>query len=234
MDPRTMQGFLGTDARLLQDITLLIYIFLLIPSMLVGFSFARRHLFVPHHKYVMTSITLINWALIIYLMLTSYRLGVAPNVPQGLNEIVYLLPTVHLITGGLAQLIATVLVIRMWFENSLPRALRFEPIKPWMRLTLALWLITAILGIAIYVTWYIIKPWPATPPTGNGDQPVITATEDATPDSSNDVASTPEATEDAASAATPEATEDAAIAATPEATADVAAPEATPESTPAQ
>ena len=222
MDPRTMQGFLGTGAPLLQDLTVVGYIIFMIPAMLVGFSFARRHLFVPHHKYVMTSITLINWAIIIYLMLVSYRENVAHNVPQGLNQIVYLLPTVHLITGALAQLIATVLVIRMWFENVLPRALRFEPIKPWMRLTLALWLITAILGIGIYVTWYIIKPWPTTTGTG-GDQPAITATEEATPDVGSDTAATPEATSDVGSdtVVTPEATEEAvAPAATPEATPD--------------
>jgi zona occludens toxin (predicted ATPase) len=129
----------------------------------------------------------------------------------------------------LAQLIATILVIRMWFENSLPRALRFEPIKPWMRLTLALWLITAILGIAIYVTWYIIKPWPATTPSG--DVPAFTATEDATPDGAIGE-STPEATADAASDATPAATED--VIATPAATEDVAASAATSEATPDQ
>ncbi|MBX3085340.1 MAG: hypothetical protein KF716_27145 [Anaerolineae bacterium] len=206
MDPRTMQGFLGTGAPLLQDITVLGYIILMIPAMLIGFSFARRHLFVPHHKYVMTSITLVNWAIIIYLMLASYRENVSHNVPQGLNYAVYLLPTLHLITGGLAQLIATVLVIRMWFENSLPRALRFEPIKPWMRLTLALWLITALLGISIYVTWYVIKPWPATTTPNNGDTPSITATEEATPDSGT-IEATPEATpDDIAPSATEEAT----------------------------
>jgi uncharacterized membrane protein YozB (DUF420 family) len=235
MDPRTAQGFLGTGASLMADISLLGYIFLLVPAMLVGFSFARRHLFVPHHKATMTTITLVNWGIILYLMMNSYRQGVAPNVPQGLNYAVYLLPTVHLVTGGLAQLIATILVIRMWFENVLPPVLRFEPIKPWMRLTLGLWLVTAALGVSIYVTWYIIKPWPATTPATDGSTPAITATEDATPDGDS-VAATPAATEDAtpggsAATAAPAATEDATAA--PAATEDATAvPAATEDATP--
>jgi hypothetical protein len=64
------------------------------------------------------------------------------------------LPTIHLITGGLAQLMATYLVIRMWFEKSLPDWFKIKNIKLAMRTTLLLWLTTAVLGILIYLTWY--------------------------------------------------------------------------------
>jgi hypothetical protein len=46
------------------DRVLVAYVFLLIPLMLIGFGFARRKLFVPHHKLVMTIITIANWFLI--------------------------------------------------------------------------------------------------------------------------------------------------------------------------
>lgn len=62
---------------------LLIYIFLLVPAMLVGFGFARRKLFVPHHKLVMTSITAINWVLIAWVMVGSYAIS-PPAYPPGL------------------------------------------------------------------------------------------------------------------------------------------------------
>jgi uncharacterized membrane protein YozB (DUF420 family) len=154
MDPRNVAGFLGTGASLASDLSLLAYVLLLVPAMLVGFYFARRQWFTPHHKVTMTAITIVNWLIIFYLMLTTYfradGYGIGPFIPQKLGELRYLLPTVHLVTGALAQIIATILLIRMWGENILPRALRFEPIKPWMRLTLALWLITAALGVAIY------------------------------------------------------------------------------------
>src|SRR5215217_9583595 len=121
MDPRTpATGFLGTGASLASDIALLAYIFLIVPGMLMGFRFARRGKYAPHHKLTMTTITLFNWVLIFYLMAFSYSRTVAANVPQGLNQPFFLSPTIHLLTGLTAQIIGTVMVLRMWLENVLP------------------------------------------------------------------------------------------------------------------
>lgn len=221
MDLTQQPGILGTGAYLASDLALLLYIFMLVPAMLVGFSFARRHLFVPHHKFTMTAITIINWIIIIVLMLVTYRSAVAPNVPRELNRLPFLIPVLHGITGGLAQIIATVLVLRMWFEPSLPRVLRFEPIKPWMRLTLGLWLVTAVLGIAMYVTWNIAgqPPVPSADTTATQEPGVVEPTGE------------PEPTGEVEEAPSVESTPDAAVESTPEAGADV---EATVEVTPAQ
>jgi plastocyanin/uncharacterized membrane protein YozB (DUF420 family) len=155
MDPRTAaSGFLGTGASLAADVALLGYIFLIAPGMLIGFVFARRRQFVPRHKLTMTIITLVNWVFILYLMAVSYSRRVAPDIPQSLNQPFFLSPTVHLLLGGTAQLLATILVLRMWLGSILPARLRFEPIKPWMRLTLGLWLATATLGVVTYLVWY--------------------------------------------------------------------------------
>lgn len=172
-------------------ITLIIYILLLAPAMIVGFVFARRKKFSPHHKFTMTGITIVNWILIVLLMAVSYGRFVAPFLPDYLSDIRGLLATIHLITGGLAQVIATYLVILMWtertrFEGILPRAVRIRRIKPVMRTTLALWLITVVLGIGIYLTWY------AAPPPADTTPPA--ATEEATVEASPE----PVATEAAA------------------------------------
>ena len=74
------QGFLGTGASLLADVTLLAYLLLIIPAMIVGFVFARRGMHRPHHKWTMTAITIVNWILIIFLMLAAYRFDVAGNI----------------------------------------------------------------------------------------------------------------------------------------------------------
>ncbi|HRF97330.1 MAG TPA: hypothetical protein PLZ51_19110, partial [Aggregatilineales bacterium] len=134
-------------------IVLLIYIFFLVPSMLMGFGFARRKLFRPHHKLVMTGITLTNWALIITVMIGSYGNNVAPYLSTGIEQPSLLLPTLHLITGATAQFLATYLVIMMWFEKSLPKWFVIHKIKTPMRLTLGLWLLTAVLGLGIYFVW---------------------------------------------------------------------------------
>jgi uncharacterized membrane protein YozB (DUF420 family) len=207
MDPRYQAGFLGTNAPLIADLSLLAYVLLIAPSMLIGFFFARRKMFEPHHKYMMTTITLINWVIIVFLMIVSYSRSVAPQIPEGLSQITVILPTIHLITGALAQLLATYLVARMWLP--LPAFLKIKKIKTPMRITLTLWLVTAALGVLIYVTWYM-----ASPVVASGDAPVATpeATPESTPESTPDVLSV-EATEESMIA--PVATEEAVIV-TPE------------------
>lgn len=215
-DLRLVAGFLGTGASRASDISLLAYVFLLVPGMIYGYVAARRQLFVPQHKYAMTFVTVLNWAIIAYLMGVSFS-GAVPYY-ENRDPSKLIIPLIHLITGGIAQILATVSLIRMWFEYRLPPLLRYEPIKPQMRLTLALWLITAALGIGIYITWYGVplQPRPETPaeqvPPGG------------TPEATQDANATPAATEDPNATPTPAATED------PNATP---APAATEEATPA-
>ncbi len=163
------QGFLGTGASFWADVTLLAYLLLIIPAMIVGFGFARRGLHRPHHKWIMTGITLVNWVLILFLMVAAYRFDVAANVVTQPSNTRYLLPTVHALFGIPAQLLATFVVLRMfWEDRQVARARRrgekdtsrywFRRAKPVMRLTLALWLITATLGVLSYLTRYDLIP----------------------------------------------------------------------------
>jgi len=155
MDLRSAPGFLGSNASLLADITLVVFILLLI-LMLLGFYFARRKMFAPYHKFTMTAIVVIIWIFIAFNMAVTYSL-IAKDPGFDIRQAAYLLPTIHLIVGGIAQIIGTILVLRMWLEKRLPKSLRFEPIKPWMRLTLTLWIINIVLGIGIYQMFY---GWP--------------------------------------------------------------------------
>lgn len=154
MDLRMQPGILGTEASLLSDLTLLAYIMLIVPGALLGYLFARRRRYEPHHKWTMTAITLVNWGLILFVMLAAYA-NAAAQITSDVEPPALLLPTLHLITGGMAQILATYLLIRMWFEDRLPERLKIQRIKAPMRATLGLWLITAVLGAAIYVTWYV-------------------------------------------------------------------------------
>jgi uncharacterized membrane protein YozB (DUF420 family) len=182
-------------------LTLLAYIFVLMPGMLLGFYFARRKMFQPYHKLTMTTVTIVNWVLILWLMVVSYAQGVLPNLPSRLVEPTFLLPTIHLITGAIAQFTATYLVILMWtertrFEKLLPY--RIKNIKTPMRVTLALWLTTIALGVAIYAVWYAS-------PSSNSDAQAISTEEPAATEDANAL-STEEAP--AATEAAPVATED--------------------------
>lgn len=178
MNLRTEPGILNTGASLLADLNLLAYVLILVPLMIVGFLYARRRMFEPQHKLIMTTITLLNWLLIIFVMMVSFTESVAPQIPDGLDDRIFLIPTIHLVTGGLAQLLATYLVIRMWFEKSLPGAFKVKNIKFYMRVTLSLWVVTAVLGILLYFTWYA----PIEAQASDGETPSPVATEEANSD----------------------------------------------------
>src|SRR5579859_4632729 len=134
------------------DLVLLAYVILIAPAMLLGFFFARRKMFEPYHKFTMTAITIVNWILILGVMLPTY-LTLLPDVPGNLRQPGYLVPTLHLIPGAIAQILATYLVIRMWFEKQLPEWFKVQNIKLVMRTTLTLWLLTAVLGV---LNWAVL------------------------------------------------------------------------------
>ncbi len=166
-------GFLGTGATFGADLNLLLFVLLLVPLMLIGFRYARRKQF-KNHKYVMTTVTLFNWVLIALIMAVSYNDNVRPGLPDHLNHAFFLDPTVHALVALTAQLSATYLVIRMWFEKSLPKRLLVLNFKPWMRLTLGLWLVAATLGVVTYAEWYLNdgKTPVSAPGTGGSAQPI--------------------------------------------------------------
>lgn len=222
-----MEGFLGTGASGLSDLTLLAYLFLLTPGMLLGFFFARRKMFVPHHKLTMTSVVVLNWVLIIILMFGSYGSGVAPYLAEYFSDPRVSLPTIHAITGGLGQLLATYLALRMWFEKVLPPWIMVKNIKLYMRITLGLWLVTVALGVVIYFTWYTspaqagddVTPAVTAEPASTDEPTVVILTPAATeevgePVATEEPAATEESEESAAtdSAGEPAATEEPAIA----------------------
>jgi uncharacterized membrane protein YozB (DUF420 family) len=174
MNLRAAPGLFNPNATPLADLTLVAYVLLLLPAMLLGFYFARRRKFSPNHKLTMTFVTLMNWLIILFVMAVSYGANVRPALPEGLAQPVYLIPTIHLGVGLLAQVLATYLLFRMWFEDELPGWLKVRRIKPFMRLTLVLWFTTVVLGAVLYFLWY--------PPTA------AAATPEATPAGTPDVA----------------------------------------------
>jgi uncharacterized membrane protein YozB (DUF420 family) len=199
------QGFLGTGASLLADLTLLAYVVLLVPGMIAGLMFARRGKFRPNHKYTMMTITTINWVLIIFLMLVAYTFDIAGNIGQKPTTARYLIPTIHGILGLVAQVLATYVIYRMLREESQVAAAKkrgeakekysrfyFTSAKYFMRTILTLWLITALLGIFNYLIRYDVLP------SYSGNQPAPAVTQE--PSSTQEVVTTE------APAVTPEAT----------------------------
>ncbi len=247
-------GFLGTGASLLADITLLAYVLLIVPGMIAGFVFARRGKHRPHHKRTMIIITVVNWLLIIFLMLFAYRYDVVGNIAAQPSNARYLMPTIHGILGLLAQVLATYVIFRMLREDSQVAAAKargekgqqlskywFKNAKTFMRLTIVLWLLTALLGVFNYLIRYDILP----SFTSNRGIPAVTlepaATSEVLPGITAEPATTvePGVTSEPATTAEPGVTAEPAATNTPKprptatrAPATTAEPGVTPEVTP--
>jgi hypothetical protein len=82
-------------------------------------------------------------------MLPSF-LTIAPDVPSNLAEPFFLVPTIHVIVGLLAQGVATYCLLAGL--KILPR--KIGMLRIWMWVAFVLWTIATLLGIGIYLIWY--------------------------------------------------------------------------------
>jgi len=149
-----MNGFLGAGATLRADINLVVQALMGL-ALLAGMFLARRRRF-RAHKYCQASVMMLNLIMIALIMAPSFHHQVQPHFPAGLRETYYLIPYIHAILGGLAELLGLYIVL-VAATNILPQRLRFRRFKPWMRTELALWWIVILIGLATYYVWYV-KP----------------------------------------------------------------------------
>jgi uncharacterized membrane protein YozB (DUF420 family) len=146
------QGFLGTEAPSVVTRTLLIELAMAL-ALLVGAVLARRRRY-RGHAFCQGTVVLLNLAIIIRYMTSSFRRAVVPGIPGDLGDSYYWLATLHGVAGLVAEMLA-VYVILVAGTKLLPLRLRFTRFKLWMRTALVLWLVTFLLGVATFVRWYV-------------------------------------------------------------------------------
>lgn len=147
-----MNGFLGTGATFRADLNLVVQVSMGL-ALLVGMSLARRKNF-RAHKYVQSSVMILNLAMIFLIMAPSFHKQVQPQVPGGLRQAYYLVPYVHAALGTIAEVLGLYIVL-VAATKILPRGLRFKRYKPWMRAELAIWWLVVLIGVSTYYVWYI-------------------------------------------------------------------------------
>jgi uncharacterized membrane protein YozB (DUF420 family) len=145
------EGFLGTRATLLSDLSLGAALMLL-AGLFVGFVAARARN-IPAHQYIQTSMVLLYLVLIVFIMEVSFWENVSPGIPGRIGEASYAVPALHAALGGLGALCGLYLVLLM--NGLMPKALRIRGWKRLMRITLALFALAGVLGIATYYVWYV-------------------------------------------------------------------------------
>jgi uncharacterized membrane protein YozB (DUF420 family) len=144
-------GFLGTKATLRSDLTLVL---ILITALMftVGLFLARRKQF-NAHRWVQSTTVIINTLVVIISMVTSYYIHILPGIPGKLAEGDYAVITLHAIAGAIGLFFGIFVALR---GNVLvPRSLRFSNYKKFMRWSYALYMLSTLGGVIVYIIVFV-------------------------------------------------------------------------------
>ncbi len=145
-------GFLGTTANFAADVTLILS--LLVAGLFsLGFVVARRGNYVAHGR-IQTIGALLNIVLVLWFMILPYRDFIVRDLGGPRPGFFYRVTQLHALVGFFAFTFGNFVVLRG--HKLVPRALRFERYKPYMRAAYALYMLTTLLGVGVYITWFVL------------------------------------------------------------------------------
>ena len=145
-------GFLGTRATFGPDIALVLILFSSI-LFTIGWQLAvRKHYDI--HRWVQTSAASINAVAVLAIMVGSFVGFTLPTIPTKIAEPVTSVTTIHAVIGTIAFLLGVFVVLRA--NKLVPKAWRFKNYKLFMRTSYALYMLTTLIGIAVYVVTYML------------------------------------------------------------------------------
>lgn len=142
----------GASAPLFADLVL-VFELAVGGMLLVGSHLAHRGR-IRLHMYVQSSMVLINIPVVLAWMVPHYLTFVLPDLPGGLGQPYYLVPTLMLVAGAAAEALG-VYIILVAGTTLIPERFRFRRYKLWMRSEVGLWWGVLIAGISTYYLWYL-------------------------------------------------------------------------------
>jgi uncharacterized protein (TIGR03382 family) len=122
-------------------------------GLLIGALLVRRRRF-REHAWCQSVIVLLNLAVIVLVMIPSFRAHVSPKIPLKLGKPYYALATTHAALGTITE-IAGLYILLAAGTRVLPETFRITKYKLWMRSVLVLWWVVLLLGLATYARWYV-------------------------------------------------------------------------------
>jgi len=152
-----MKGFLGTGATFGADANLIVQA-AMGAALLAGTYLARRRSYTAH-GICQTTVMLLNLVMIALVMWPSFQRQVTPALPAHLGDRYYAVGTAHAALGIAAELFGLYIVL-VAGTDIVPRRLRFQRWKLWMRVELVLWWVAVLTGVGTYYAWYLA---PASP-----------------------------------------------------------------------
>lgn len=121
---------------------------------LLGGMFLARAKWFRAHGACQSFVIILNLAPIISFMVPAFRTSVVPGLRTHLGDRFYAVTTAHAILGLTAEVLGLYIVL-VAGTRLLPRALRFNNYKKWMRTELLLWWLVIAFGIGTYWVWNV-------------------------------------------------------------------------------
>jgi uncharacterized membrane protein YozB (DUF420 family) len=122
-------------------------------ALLAGAWLARKGRF-RQHAWCQSVLVLLNLAVVVLMMIPSFRVHVLPRIPDKLGRAYYALPTMHAAIGTVTELSGLYILLSAG-TSVLPEKFRITKYKAWMRTVLVLWWVVLLLGFATYARWYV-------------------------------------------------------------------------------
>jgi uncharacterized membrane protein YozB (DUF420 family) len=112
------------------------------------------------HRWVQTAAAIINLILVLWLMVLPFRDFVAaPDNPAMLPAIALAVTRIHALVGGSALLFGLFVVLRG--NGLMIKPLRFNNYKLFMRIAYTLYIAATLIGVFVYITWFVTDSGPA-------------------------------------------------------------------------
>ena len=145
-------GFLGTRATFGPDLALVL---ILISSILftIGWQLAV-HKHYDIHRWVQTSAAVINALVVLVVMVGSFWGFLLPQIPAHISQPPVWVTLVHAAVGTICFLLGIFVVLRA--NKLVPKAWRFRNYKLFMRTSYTLYMLTTLIGVAVYVVTYML------------------------------------------------------------------------------
>jgi uncharacterized membrane protein YozB (DUF420 family) len=102
---------------------------------------------------VQTATVILNTLVVVISMVTSYIIHILPGIPEKLGQGDYAVTTIHAIIGGIGVVFGVFVALRG--NELVPKNIRFNNYKLFMRWAYAMYMLATIGGVAIYITIFV-------------------------------------------------------------------------------
>jgi uncharacterized membrane protein YozB (DUF420 family) len=149
-------GFLGTHANFAADFTLVMML-LIAGLFTLGTVMARRQRY-QVHRWIQTSAALLNLIMVLWMMILPFRDFVVRDIGGPRPTFFYTVTSVHAIIGFAALTFGLFVTLRG--NELVPQPLKFNNYKRYMRIAYGLYMAATLLGVWVYIIWFITIPNP--------------------------------------------------------------------------